>query len=262
MGPPSPIQVIRRVSLDHLIDVANPDETWSLAVFQQAAAQAIADIHGRQKLPILVGGTGQYLRAIVEGWSPPNLPPQPRLRAALEAWAAELGPQALHDRLAVLDPTAAAAIEPRNVRRTQRALEVTFTSGRRFSEQRQKRTSPYRVLQIGLSCPRPVLYERIDARIQSMLDAGWVDEVKALLAKGYEPGLPSLSAIGYAQIIKFVRGELPMAEAITDIKRKTRTFVRRQAAWFRSSDPNIHWFEAGDPLVADKIEMLIRTSLS
>jgi tRNA dimethylallyltransferase len=252
---PSP-QDLARVS-HHLIDVADPDETWSLAVFQQAAAAAISQIQARGKLPILVGGTGQYLRAILEGWTPAKLAPQPALRAALSAWATEQGHLAMHARLAVLDQAAAAKIDPRNVRRTLRALEVILASGQRFSQQRGSGRSPHRVLQVGLSLPRPELYARIDARIQAMLAAGWLDEVRAVLAKGYAPSLPSLSAIGYAQLGEVLAGKRTLDDAVIDIKRKTRTFVRRQGAWFRPHDANIHWFDAGDLLLADKIEDLI-----
>ncbi|MEX1143623.1 MAG: tRNA (adenosine(37)-N6)-dimethylallyltransferase MiaA [Anaerolineales bacterium] len=242
----------------HLIDVADPGETWSLAAFQQAAARAISNIHARDRLPILVGGTGQYLRAILDGWVPAKLAPQPRLRAALAAWAEQLGGQQLHVRLAVVDPFAAQHIDARNVRRTLRALEVTLASGRRFSQQRGRGESPYRVLQLGLSRPRPELYARIDDRILAMLDAGWLDEVKRLLAKGYDPALPSLTAIGYAQLSKHLRGELTLDDAIRDIKRKTRLFVRRQAAWFKPTDQSLHWLQAGDFDALDKAESLIR----
>ncbi|HEY4718896.1 MAG TPA: tRNA (adenosine(37)-N6)-dimethylallyltransferase MiaA [Anaerolineales bacterium] len=246
----------------HLIDVADPDETWSLAVFQRAAAEAISQIHQRGRLPILVGGTGQYLRAILEGWAPPKLAPQPRLRAALAAWAAELGNEQIHSRLAALDPAAAGHIDPRNVRRTLRALEVTLASGRRFSEQRGHKPAPYRVLQIGLMRPRAELYARIDVRIQAMLAAGWVNEVKALLAKGYEPSLPSLSAIGYAQLNEYLRGKLTLEQAVAEIKQKTRLFVRRQAAWFKPGDARIHWFDAGSPRVVEEVEKAVNSFLS
>ncbi len=246
----------------HLIDVADPDETWSLAAFQRAAAEAIAQIHRRGKLPILVGGTGQYLRAIFDGWAPPKLAPQPQLRAALAAWAEELGGEQLHRRLAVVDPPAAQNIDARNVRRTLRALEVTLASGRRFSQQRGRAVSPYRLLHLGLTRPRQELYARIDARIQTMLDAGWLDEVKALLANGYAPSLPSLSAIGYAQLSRHLRGEISLEQAIVDIKRRTRIFVRRQSAWFKPNDPQIHWLEAGDSQLIDKTEAMIKNFIA
>ncbi|QYK50119.1 MAG: tRNA (adenosine(37)-N6)-dimethylallyltransferase MiaA [Anaerolineales bacterium] len=227
----------------HLIDIADPDETLSLAVFQQQAAAAIASIDARGALPLLVGGTGQYMQAILAGWLPPALPPQPALRAALEGWAEQIGGDGLHARLALLDPAAAANIDARNVRRTLRALEVIFATGRRFSAQRGQAPSPYRVLRLGLTRPRPELYARIDARIEAMLAAGWLDEVRHLLAAGYSPALPSLSAIGYAQLAQHLAGELTLDEATAEIKRLTRSFVRRQYAWFKPADPGIHWVD-------------------
>lgn len=245
----------------HLIDVAEPDEIWSLAAFQQAAERAIGGIHHRGKLPILVGGTGQYLRAILEGWLPPKIAAQPRLRVALEEWAGELGNEEIHRRLAVVDPEAAANIDARNLRRILRALEVIFATGRRFSDQRRKAESQYRVLQIGLTRPRAELYGRIDERIQQMLDAGWLEEVKGLLAKGYGPDLPSLSAIGYRQLSDHVGGRMSLEQAVEEIKRATRLFVRRQANWFKPNDPRIQWVEAGHPMLMKELEELIRNFL-
>jgi tRNA dimethylallyltransferase len=246
----------------HLIDVAEPDEIWSLAAFQRAADKAIADIHRRGKLPILVGGTGQYLRAILEGWLPPKIAAQPRLRVALEAWARELGKEEIHQRLRTVDPEAAAIIDPRNLRRTLRALEVMFGSGQRFSDLRNKADSEYRVLQLGLTRPREELYQRIDQRIQQMLDHGWLEEVKRLLAKGYDADLPSLSAIGYCQLIEHVEGKSSLETAVEEIKRASRLFVRRQANWFKPSDPRIQWVEAVRVDLIKELEGLARNFLT
>jgi tRNA dimethylallyltransferase len=241
----------------HLIDVADPDQTWSLALFQERARQVIIDIHQRGHLPFLVGGTGQYLRAVTEGWLPPAVQPSPEMRAALEAWAEEIGKDGLHARLAALDAPAAEAIDARNLRRTVRALEVILSTGQRFSDQRQRGEALYRLLQIGFQRPRPELYARIDARIDAMLAAGFVDEVRRLLAQGYSPDLPTLSAIGYREISAYIRGEISLDEAVIQMKRITRTFVRRQANWFKASDPQIHWFNVNQAIV-DDVEDLIR----
>jgi tRNA dimethylallyltransferase len=227
----------------HLIDVANPDEIWSLVVFQQAARRAIDEVHQRNRLPIMVGGTGQYIRAVVQAWDAPPVEPDPRLRSALEAWKDEIGAQGLHARLAVLDPDAAGKIDPRNVRRTVRALEVIFSSGKKFSQQTKSGETPYDLLQIGLIRSRAELYARIDTRIQAMLEAGFVEEVQNLLNHGYSPDLPTLSAIGYGEIIEYLSGKISLDEAIVLIKRQTRIFVRRQANWFKKDDPNIAWFQ-------------------
>jgi tRNA dimethylallyltransferase len=241
----------------HLVDVAEPDEPWSLAKFQPAAAQAVAEIHARGRLPFLVGGTGQYVQAVLQGWEIPPQNPDPALRLALEHWGQEIGHAGLHKRLAVLDPEAAAFIDSRNMRRTIRALEVTLRTGQRFSEQRQRTSSPYDLLIIGLKRPRPVLYQRVDERIEAMLAAGLVEEVRALLDGGFSPDLPTLSAIGYREIGAYIQGTTTLEDAVVLMKRQTRRFVRHQGAWFSEKDPSIHWFEVG-PRTVEEIAALIQ----
>ncbi len=261
IGTDKPSVTDRQRVPHHLIDVAEPDESLSLAFFTQSAQNAISDIRARGKLPLLVGGTGQYLRAITEGWDIPVQEPDPRLRQALNRWAQEVGNEGLYTRLRYIDPEAAAKIDPRNLRRTVRALEVVFHSGRRFSEQRGRAGSPYQVLQIGLTRPRSELYAIIDARIENMFRRGFVDEVKMLLERGCEPELPSFSAIGYRQVAKHLAGEITLEGAIVQIKRQTRVFVRRQTAWFKPGDSEIHWLRVGDN-TADEMEGLVRAFLS
>lgn len=240
----------------HLIDVTPPDQTWNLAVFQQAAHEAILDILNRGSLPLLVGGTGQYIHAVLDGWHTPEVEPDPALRKVLHHLAEKTGPQVLHQRLAMLDPEAAANIDYRNVRRTVRALEVIFTTGVRFSAQRQRRTSSYQALVIGLTRSRPELYARIDARIQAMLAAGLVDEVRELLGKGYAPDLPAFSAIGYREMIAHIKGKISLAEAVELIQRQSRVFVRRQANWFKLDDPTIHWFAAESVTIPEILQTI------
>lgn len=260
IGTAKPTQAERQLVPHHLIDVADPDEIWSLAVFKRQAQRTIGEIHARGRLPLLVGGTGQYIRAVIQGWQPPSVAPDPRLRRAFEDWAKEIGMFELHKRLALLDPQAAEKIDARNLRRTVRALEVILTSGRRFSEQRSYQPSPYRVLQIGLIRPRPELYARIDQRVSEMMEAGLVDEVRGLLEKGYSPDLPTLSAIGYAEVTAYLRGHISLEEAVAQIRRSTRVLVRRQANWFKLDDPDIHWFQV-QPGVVDQVEAAIRAWL-
>ncbi|MGC1378125.1 MAG: tRNA (adenosine(37)-N6)-dimethylallyltransferase MiaA [Anaerolineales bacterium] len=244
----------------HLIDVADPDENWSLSVFQAAAREAIDDTHRRGKLPFLVGGTGQYVRAVTEGWTPPEVIPNPQLRSALEALAQEYGPYWLHDKLRVIDPAAAEKIDARNVRRTVRALEVIFITGRRFSAQGGVSDSPYRLTSVGLMRPRPELYARVDQRIESMFANGLLNEVQTLLDKGYSPTLPTLSAIGYRECVAVLQGAITLDEAKTQIKKMTRIFVRRQGNWFKENDPQIAWFEMGAGTAAE-VETYLRKTL-
>ncbi|MGA7194888.1 MAG: tRNA (adenosine(37)-N6)-dimethylallyltransferase MiaA [Anaerolineales bacterium] len=245
----------------HLIDIANPNEILSLAVFQQKAREAIADIHGRGKLPLLVGGTGQYVRAVTEGWSPPEVKPDEKLRDELEKEKNEKGKDFLYEKLRSLDPEATNKIDARNVRRTIRALEVILTTGKKFSEQRGQSESPYQLITIGLMRPRSELYARVDERIESMFANGLVDEVKGLLAKGYSSDLPTMSAIGYRECVSVIEGKLSVEQAKVEMRRATRIFVRRQSNWFKESDPNIRWFYAGEENVIEKIVLLIRQTI-
>jgi tRNA dimethylallyltransferase len=197
---------------------------------------------------------------VTHGWAPPATEPDARLRAILEELAKSRGNDWLHQRLALLDPAAAQTIDPRNLRRTVRALEVIFSTGRRFSDQRGQSESPYRLLTIGLIRPRPELYARVDARIEAMFAAGLLDEVRSLLEQGWSPGLPTMSAIGYRECALVLQGEMSLEDAKTSMRRLTRTFVRRQANWFKAQDAEIHWFEAGAGKM-DEIEKGIRAFL-
>ncbi|MGQ9849412.1 MAG: tRNA (adenosine(37)-N6)-dimethylallyltransferase MiaA [Aggregatilineaceae bacterium] len=227
----------------HLIDVVTPDQPYTLAEYQRAAYQAIADILARGKLPLLVGGTGQYLTAVIEGWGIPEVPPDPTLRAELEQFAAIYGAHALHDRLRAADPAAAARIDYRNVRRVIRALEVWILTGTPISALQRKSPPPYRILQIGLSRPRSDLYARIDARITQMLAAGLENEVRALLQAGYTWDCPAMSGLGYAQWQPYLAGEITQEQVVQAIQRETRAFARRQYTWFRGHDTGIRWFD-------------------
>ena len=187
-----------------LIDVAEPDETWSLSLFRAAADEVIRDIHSRGKKPIIVGGTGQYVRSILEGWSIPEGEPDHRLRDVLEQWGKKIGAEELHRKLDLLDPEAAANIQWQNMRRTVRALEVIFSSGKKFSAQRTVKDSPYDALIIGMKRDREELYRRIDMRVDRMIQNGLVEETTGLLSKGYSEDLPSMSAIGYKEICDYL----------------------------------------------------------
>ena len=241
----------------YLIDIVNPDETLSLAVFQQKAKEIIADIHARGRLPFLVGGTGQYIRAVAQGWTPPEVTADERLRGELERMNLERGVEWLHAKLHFLDPDSAAKIDARNVRRTIRALEVILTTGKKFSDQRGQADSAYRLITIGLIRPREELYQRVDERIDLMFASGLVDEVKKLLAGGYAPTLPSMSAIGYRECISVAKGLLTVDQAKVEMRRLTRSFVRRQANWFKESDPTIQWFKV-ESGIGKEIEKYIR----
>lgn len=245
IGTDKPRPAARARVPHHLIDVTDPDHPWSLAEFQAAALECMHQIRSRGRLPLCVGGTGQYVRALLEGWEIPPAAPGAGLRVRLEERVAREGAAILYAELQQADPAAADRIDPRNVRRVIRALEVVESTGKPFSMLRRRGSVGFRPLVIGLNMPRPELYARVDARIDAMLAAGWVEEVRGLLARGFSPALPAFSALGYSQIVRHVQGELTIEECVIEIRRATRKLIRHQANWFRPGDPDIHWIESG-----------------
>jgi len=248
IGTDKPTPEERQRVPHHLVDIVDPDEEFTLARYQDMAYAAIEDVlaRGHNVVPLLVGGTGLYVRAVVEGWSIPRVRPNEALRTELYREAEVKGGMALHTRLRQVDPVAAEKIDPRNVRRVIRALEVYLETGRPISELQRRRLPPYRVLQIGLTMERAALYQRIDRRIERMIERGLVEEVRKLVEQGYNYDLPSMSGLGYRQIGNYLRGEISLEEAIQLIKRDTRRFVRQQYNWFRLDDKGIHWFQVLD----------------
>ena len=245
----------------HLLDIVNPDQVLTLAEYQALAYRTIDEIAAAGRLPMLVGGTGQYVAAVLQGWRIPEVAPQEALRRELEAVVAEAGPQALHEQLAHLDAVAASRIDYRNVRRVIRALEVCLTTGRPISELQRKEPPPYRAVQIGVTRSRPALYERIDRRVDVMLEAGLVAEVAALLDAGYGWELPAMTGLGYRQIGQYLRGEVTLDEAAALIMKGTRRFVQQQYNWFRANDPAIHWIDPQDT-PADRVREWVEGCLA
>jgi tRNA dimethylallyltransferase len=258
IGTAKPMPEERRRVAHHLIDVVNPDEPFTLAEYQRLAYAAIDDIAARGKLPLLVGGTGLYVRTVTEGLAIPHVPPNPELRARLRREAEEIGAVSLHARLQRVDPIAASRIDPRNVRRVIRALEVYEATGAPISHWQRTQPPSYHLLRIGLTMERAELYRRIDARIDAMMAAGLVDEVRGLVARGYSYDLPSMSGLGYQQIGEYLRGEVDLAEAVRRIKSHTRRFVRHQYTWFRLDDMSIRWFEATPSVVEQVLDTVRR----
>ena len=240
----------------HLLDVIDPDQTLGLAQFQALAYAAIDGVLARRKIPFLAGGTGLYVMAVVEGWQVPIVPPDDALRRALYRQAEEQGAEALYARLQAADPGAAQRIDPRNVRRVIRALEVCLATGRPISEQRGKSPPSYRTLMIGLTLPRPQLYRRIDERVEAMFEHGLEEEVRRLVAAGYGFNLPAMSGVGYGQFAPYLAGQATLAEVIQAIKRATRRFVRHQSNWFRLDDPRIHWVDAAADPFSEAVELV------
>ena len=240
----------------HFIDITEPNDHWSLALYQDSIHAVIADIHSRRKIPMLVGGTGQYIKAVTEGWKLPEQEPDDHLREILEQIANEKGKEAMYKILIRMDPQTLDYVEYQNTRRVVRALEVILRTGRPFSVLRQQQHVPYSIFQIGIKRDRQSLYERIDQRIEAMFAQGLVEEVQQLLSQGYHRNLPAMSAIGYREVTAYLAGEISLDEAKMLMKRYTRQYVRRQANWFKENDPNIHWFDAEKLNLQEVVTML------
>lgn len=240
----------------HLIDVAEPSEPFSVARYRELAEAAVRDIRARDRRVLLVGGSGLYFRAVVDRLAFPGT--DPRVRAWLELEARALGPERLHARLAALDPAAAARIEPPNVRRTVRALEVAAVTGRPFSAFAAdwERYEPGLVRAAGIEIPREALAVRIEARVRAMLEGGLLQEVRALLDRGFGGWLTASQAIGYAEFARHLTGELSLEEAVASTVRRTKELARRQMVWFRR-DPRIRWFRAGPEGAVALVEQLV-----
>lgn len=242
----------------HFIDICNPNETLTLGEYQAQAYQVINEILGRERLPMLVGGTGQYVKAVVEGWGIPRVAPHPNLRQALE----KLGQEELGRWLTALDPIKAAELDHRNVRRVIRALEVTLVRGIPISVQQKKSPPPYDILMLGLKREREELYQRIDARVDQMVADGLLDEVQAMLDAGYGWRLPAMSGLGYRQLRPYFEGKQTLEEALDRIKFETHRFARQQNTWFRLDDEQITWLDAADDNLLEQTTEMVHAWVS
>ena len=249
---PEPAELARITH--HLVGVCGPRETVDVVTYQGLAYAAIDDVLERGSLPLLVGGSGLYVRAVVDGYVFPPVAPDPSLRAALEAEAETLGPEALHARLRTIDPAAAERTHPNNVRRVVRAREVHQQTGRPLSEFHDARAPRYETRVVGLRRDRAELYARIDARVEGMFAAGLVGEVEGLLAAGVPAEAPALRAIGYKEVVPHLVSGTPLGETMDAVKRSTRKLARQQVtSWFRDDDPGIVWIDADAPDAVDRV---------
>lgn len=258
VGTAKPSPELRRQVPHHLLDVADPAEAFSVAQFQSLANDALQEVGARGRPALLVGGSGLYYRAVIDRLTFPGT--DPRLRRTLETEATALGPDGLHARLAEVDPAAAKKIQPSNVRRTVRALEVAGLTGQKFSSFSGAWDSyqSSRVRAAGISIPADVRDARIRARVRHMLDDGLIEEVQSLLAAGAGAFLTASQAIGYLEVVEHLRARMTIDEVVTRTVRRTRDLARRQMAWFRR-DPRIRWFETNDPMSSlDEIEEYFR----
>jgi tRNA dimethylallyltransferase len=241
IGTAKPTLEQRALVPHHLIDVVDPDETLSAAQYQQHARAAVAAVHGRGRVALLVGGTGQYITALLEGWTMPEVPPDPALRAELEAEVAAGRLDGLVARLLERDPDAASGVDVRNPRRVIRALEVCIAAGQPFTALRRKHPPDYAVFPVMLTLERERLYERADRRLDQMMVDGFLAEVQHLLDAGCRRDLPSMSGLGYAELITHLLDGVPLNTAVSQAKHATHDFIRRQYTWFRKYARDFLW---------------------
>ena len=251
IGTAKPSDADRAEISHHLVDIIEPDERYSLALFLRDARQSILNAKEvRGRLPLVVGGTGQYVWGLLEGWQVPEVNPNAKLREELELQVESEGVEALFEELLHVDPGAAAQVDGRNPRRVVRALEVALsrrgdTSVRDGDAQRPRKVPPdYDAKVIGLTMERAALYARIDARVDAQLAAGWLDEVRELWERGYGLENAALSGLGYGELMQHLDGDMALDEAVQRIKYRTHSYARQQYNWFRLGDERIRWLQA------------------
>ena len=242
IGTAKPTATEREALPHRLIDIVEPDEAFSLGLWLELAKAALDEVWAQGRVPVVVGGTGQYVWALLEGWRVPRVPPQEALRREMEARP----PEELLAELQRIDPESQEFIDPQNVRRVIRALEVYHATGKPLSHWRTKDAPRFESLVIGLKMAREALYERIDARVEAMMAAGLPEEVRGLVDRGYGCELPSMSGIGYRELCAHMRDEMTFDEAVARTKTGTHRLARHQNAWFKAGDERIHWIEADE----------------
>ena len=244
-----------------LIDIIEPNDDYNVALYQREANECIRTIQGEAKLPVVVGGSGMYLRALTEGYNFPSVPPQSSIRVELERRALARGTPALHRELAEVDPEAANSIHPNNLRRVIRALEVYRTTGRPFSELSRTTGPGFLPLIIGLNFDRDALYRRIDLRVDRQVEAGLVEETRGLTQEGIDLGRPAFSSLGYRDITSYLQGDCSLDEAVQRIKFAVHRYARQQLTWFRRWPGDVTWLAGDDPELVSKAKSLIVRSV-
>ncbi|MET3288627.1 UNVERIFIED_CONTAM: tRNA dimethylallyltransferase [Brevibacillus sp. OAP136] len=231
----------------HLIDIVEPDEEYSVAIFQTMARRLISEINQRGHIPFIVGGTGLYIQSVTHAYEFADTAQDVELRERLQRYAELEGVDALHQRLAAIDPITAERLHPNDVKRVIRAIEIYEVTGSRMADyQHREEQSGYEVMIIGLTMDRALLYERINHRVDLMMEAGLVEEVRELLDRGFDPNSAAMQGLGYKELVPYLYGEITLEKAINDIKQRTRHFAKRQLSWFRRM-PEIQWFDVTEP---------------
>lgn len=246
----------------HLIDIVEPDEEYSVAIFQTMARRLISEVNQRGHIPFIVGGTGLYIQSVTHAYEFAETAQDVELRERLQRYADLEGVEALHQRLAAIDPITAERLHPNDVKRVIRAIEIYEVTGSRMADyQHRAEQSGYDVAIIGLTMDRALLYERINQRVDLMIEAGLVEEVRVLLDRGFDPNSAAMQGLGYKELVPYLYGEITLEKAINDIKQRTRHFAKRQLSWFRRM-PEIQWFDVTEPDSRDRVFATISQSLA
>ncbi len=249
IGTAKPTKAERKLIPHHLIDIKNPNQPYTVAQYKKACIKAVRDVIARKKLPIIVGGTGLYVKAVVDNLTIPKVKADPLLRKELEKELQNRGLSFLYNELVKLDPEATYIVDSKNPRRVIRALEIALSTKKPFSQTRRQGKSMFNFLQIGIHRPKEKLKDRIDKRMDMMVKRGLIQEIKNLIKK-YPPRLIAFEAIGYREVIDYLQGKISLEEAVKLMKQNTWQFARRQMTWFRK-DRRIHWLTT--PQEAEKL---------
>ena len=251
IGTAKPTEIERRGVRHHLIDILGPQDTYSLSDFLRSANRTIDDIHGRGKLPIVVGGSGQYVWGLLEGWNVPEIEPNPMLRDELETQLAEEGIESLQRRLWETGADNIDKVEVLNPRRLVRAIERAVATGDAMGGASKSEVPPFDALVIGLKAPRDVLHDRVATRVNRMLEAGWIDEVRRLIDAGVKRESPAMSAIGYRQLIDYIAGRTSYETVREEVLIGNHRLIGAQHNWFKPSDKRICWLDIADSTYID-----------
>ena len=262
IGTGKPSAAEQRLAPHHLLDLLDPTESFDLANFLALAHAAIDKVKGRGGLPLVTGGTGQYIWALYEGWQVPPAAPNAEFRRSKQLEADRIGPQALHQELAAVDPVRAAQIDPRNVRRVIRALEILHFTQRIPSEYGGRAEGPSDAPVLGLNLDREELYRRIDLRVDQMMSRGFLAEVERLAARGLTFEKGALASPGYRELGQYLSGELTLDEAVLRTKSQTHGLARGQYGWFKPSDPRITWLDAAAPDLVEQAAVPVEAFLT
>ena len=262
IGTGKPSAEEQRLAPHHLLDLLDPSESFDLATFLALAHAANDEVNGRGGLPLVTGGTGQYIWALYEGWQVPPAAPDAEFRRSKQLEADRIGPQALHQELAAADPVRAAQIDPRNVRRVIRALEIHHFTQRMPSEYGGRSEGLSDAPVVGLNLDREELYRRIDIRVDQMMSAGFLAEVERLAARGLTFDKGALASPGYRELGQYLSGELTLDEAVLRTKSQTHGLARGQYGWFKPNDPRITWLDAAAPDLVEQASLLVEAFLA